>query len=155
MQDKKRQITIRKSVRPEIAERIPALIDEAATWMQKKYPTVDFTTTEFIFSGNYNRSRYFRNELNKELGVGKYLAPNVCISTRAWLMLYNMKTLCLKKTKLFVGSEIQMVCALIHELTHHAQHELGLPIGELETTKNELDYLKEFHPEYHAKMVEA
>ena len=107
MQDKKRQITIRKSVRSEIAQRIPALIDEAANWMQLKYPTVDFTTTEFIFSGSYNRSRYFRNELNKELGVGKYLAPNVCISTRAWLMLYNMKTLCLKKTKLFVGSEIQ------------------------------------------------
>ncbi len=155
MQDKERQITIRKSVRPEIAERIPALIDEAANWMQLKYPTVDFTTTEFIFSGSYNRSRYFRNELKVGQGVGKYLAPNACISTRAWLILYKIKTLCLKRTKLFVGSEIQMACALIHELTHHAQYELGLPTGELETTRNELEYLKEFHPEYHAKMVEA
>jgi hypothetical protein len=155
MQNKERQITVRKSVRPEITERIPALIDEAANWMQLKYPTVDFTTTEFIFSGSYNRSRYFRNELKAGQGLGKYLAPNVCIGTRAWLILYDMKTLCIKKRKMFVGSEIQMVCALIHELTHHAQYELGLPTGELETTRNELDYLKEFHPEYHAKMVEA
>jgi hypothetical protein len=155
MQNKERQITVRKSVRPEITERIPAFIDEAANWMQLKYPTVDFTTTEFIFSGSYKRSRYFRNELKAGQGVGKYLAPNVCISTRAWLILYDMKTLCIKKRKMFVGSEIQMVCALIHELTHHAQYELGLPTGELETTRNELDYLKEFHPEYHAKMVEA
>ena len=123
--------------------------------MQLKYPTVNFTTTEFIFSGSYNRSRYFRNELKAGQGVGKYLAPNACISTRAWLILYKMKTLCLKRTKLFVGSEIQMACALIHELTHHAQYELGLPTGELETTRNELEYLKEFHPEYHAKMVKA
>ncbi|NBX97258.1 hypothetical protein EBQ81_00125 [bacterium] len=148
-------ITCRKSVRQELVARIPELLDEAMTWMKAKYPSVDFGKVEFIFSGSYNRSRYFRNELNPQRGLGKYIAPNACISTRAWLILYDMKSLCLKKTKLFVGSEIQMVCALIHELTHHAQYELGLPTGELETTRNELDYLKENHMEFWAKLVGA
>ena len=148
-------ITCRKSVNPELVARIPGLLNEAMTWMKAKYPSVDFGKVEYIFSGSYKCSRYFRNELKNGQGLGKYLAPNACISTRAWLILYDMKSLCLKKAKLFVGSEIQMVCALIHELTHHAQYELGLPTGELETTRNELDYLKEFYPKYHSKMVKA
>ena len=52
-----------------------------------------------------------------------------------------------------VGNEIQMMCALVHELTHHAQYELNTPKGELETTKNELAYLQEFHPETYKKCI--
>ena len=155
MQNKTRRITIRKSVRPQLAEKIPVLIEDAINWMQAKYPSVDFSTTEFIFSASYRRSRYFRNE---KLG-SVYSAPNTCISTKDKMFLYDMKTLNISKlltTKgkgLVVGSEIQIVRALIHELTHHAQYELNLPKGELETTRNELDYFKQHHPHFYHKMV--
>jgi len=147
-----RVITIRKSVPASIAEKIPVMIDNAIAWLQKKYPSVDFSTTEYIFSASYNRSRYFRNNIE----CGKYLAPNTCISTRERLFLYDMKSLNVAKKAtrgLKIGNEVQMMCALVHELTHHAQHELNISRGELETTRNELEYLQEFHPEIHKKCI--
>jgi hypothetical protein len=146
-----RRIAIRKSVRPQLAEKIPGMVEEAISWLQTKYATVDFSAVEFIISGNAKRSRYWRNAQPDS----KYVAPNAFIGTREYLGLYNMKSLNIKKTWLFVGREIQTMCALIHELTHHAQYELEMPKGELETTRNELEYLKEFYPQYHAKMVKA
>lgn len=74
-----RKITIRKSVKAELAARIPALLQEALTWMRAQYPDVNFDTAEYIFSAGYRRSRYFRNNRTE----GKYVAPNVCICTRA------------------------------------------------------------------------
>jgi len=155
MQDKEctqtRRITIRKAVRPQLAEQIPGMIEKAISWLQTKYPTADFSTVEFIISGDAKRSRYWRNAQPDS----KYVAPNAFIGTREHLGLYDMKSLNIKKRWLLVGREVQTMCALIHELTHHAQYELEMPRGELETTRNELEYLKEFHPEYHSKMVKA
>lgn len=155
MQDKEqtneRRITIRKAVNPQLAEKIPGMVETAISWLQIKYPTVDFSAVEFIVSGNAKRSRYWRNAQPDS----KYVAPNAFIGTREYLGLYNMKSLNIKKTWLLVGREVQTMCALIHELTHHAQYELEMPRGELETTRNELEYLKQFHPEYHNKMVKA
>lgn len=141
--------TIRKSVRLEIANKIPELINEALIWMKSKYPTVNFSNTDFIFSAGYNRSRYFRNKKKD----AKYLTPNTCISTRATLMLYEMKSLGIKKNRVFTGSEVQIVSALIHELTHHAQYEQNRSRGELETTANEVQYLKEAHPKFYNKIM--
>lgn len=142
-------INIRKSVRPDLASKIPNLINEALSWMQSKYPDVNFSNTDFIFSAGYNRSRYFRNEKKD----AKYLTPNTCISTRATLMLYEMKSLGIKKNKVFTGSEVQIVSALIHELTHHAQYEQKRSTGELETTANELQYLKDSHVNFYNKIM--
>jgi hypothetical protein len=144
------QITIRQSVRKELADKIPSLVDAAIKWMANKYPDVDFDKPSFIFSSGYSRCRYYRNEVKD----GKYLAPNVCISTSAKLGLYPMKSLGIKKTKwIFVGSEVNMFCGLIHELTHHVQYEKKLSTGELLTTANELEYLKENHPNYYKKLL--
>lgn len=155
MQDKEqtneRRITIRKSVRPQLAEKIPGMVEAAISWLQIKYPAVHFSTVDFIISGNAKRSRYFRNAVL----TSKYIAPTAFIGTRENLGLYNMKSLNIKRQWLWVGREVQTMCALIHELTHHAQYELNIPRGELETTRNELEYLKQFHPEYHNKMVKA
>ncbi len=142
-------ITIRKSVRQDIVYKIPELVNDALLWMKQKYPNVNFDKVEYIFSAGYNRSRYFRNEATN----AKYLAPNACISTRATLMLYDMKSLNLRKNKLFTGSIPQMMCALIHELTHHAQYEEKRKTGELETTANELQYLKEYYPSFYSKLI--
>ncbi len=144
------KITIRQSVRPDLAAKLPMLLDRALVWMAAKYPTIDFHKSECIFSAGYSRSRYFRNEVSN----GKYLAPNVCISTRATLGLYNKPSLGIKRQWVFVGSDVQIVCALIHELTHHVQYEMNERKGnELDTTANELEYLKEYHPNFYAKFL--
>lgn len=147
-----KQITIRKSVSKDIADAIPSLVDKALDWMKNKYPNVNFDYAEFIFSAGFNRSRYFRNEVAN----AKYVSPNVCICTRATLMLYNKPSLGIKKNKLFVGAVPQIMCSLIHELTHHAQYEQNVRKGnELDTTANELEYLKEFHSNYYNKIVKV
>ena len=144
------KITIRQSVQKEVSEKIPQLLTTALQWMKSKYPSVNFDNAEYIFSAGYNRSRYFRNEVAN----GSYLAPNVCICTRATLYLYNKKSLGIKKNMCRVGYDAQIVSALIHELTHHVQYETNVRKGnELDTTANELEYLKEFYPQHYNKIV--
>jgi hypothetical protein len=141
-----RNITIRKSVRKDLTISIPHLVEKILTWMKTKYPEVNFDKVEYIFSSSYNRSR--------NNSGGKYQNPTACISTRSELILYDKKSLGIKKTNIFVGCQIQMICALIHELTHHVQYEQGIRIGnELDTTRNELLYLKENHLQYYNKIT--
>jgi hypothetical protein len=64
-----------------------------------------------------------------------------------------MKTLKIKKRFIVADKKAQIKRALIHELTHHVQFELKLPIGELLTTSNELEYLKEYYPIYYNKIM--
>lgn len=143
------KITIRKSVRKDLSIVIPHLVEEAINWMKNKYPTINFDNVEYIFSSSYNRSRYFRNQ-----NGGKYQNPTACISTRAELWIYDKRSLGIKKTNLYVGCRIQMICALIHELTHHVQYEQEIRVGnELDTTRNELEYLKENHLKYYQKLT--
>ena len=143
-------ITIRKSVKQDLANQLPLLISESLKWMSAKYPNVNFSNVDYIFSASYNRSRYFRNEVLN----GSYLTPNVCICTRETLYLYKKPSLGLKKFMLKIGSVPQIMCALIHELTHHVQYETNIRKGnELDTTNNELQYLKEFHEEYYKQLT--
>lgn len=139
---------IRKSVRNEITQAIPELLTNSLTWMKSKYANVNFENVEYIFSNSYNRSRYFRNANDV-----KYSTPTICIHTTKILGLYDIKTLKIKKRFIVGDYKAQIMCALIHELTHHMQYELELPKGELETTRNELEYLKEYHPSYYNKMM--
>lgn len=139
---------IRKSVCNEISKAIPELLDTSLCWMKSKYANVNFENVEYIFSNSFNRSRYFRNANNV-----KYVAPTICIHTTKILGLYDMKTLNIKKRFIVGDKKAQIICALIHELTHHVQYELELPKGELLTTSNELEYLKEYYPTYYNKMM--
>lgn len=141
-------IIIRKTVNDKIREAIPELRDRAIKIMEGKYPEVNFKNTNYIFSSGYSRSRYYRNEENT-----KYPIPTVCISTRAKLHLYDKKSLNMSRTSLFVGSEVQIMCALIHELTHHVQYERNENRGELATTRNELEYLSENHTKHYNKIM--
>lgn len=139
---------IRKSVRNEITQTIPELLNSSLCWMKSKYANVNFENVEYIFSNSFNRSRYFRNANNV-----KFQTPTICIHTTKILGLYDMKTLNIKKRFIVGDYKAQIKCALIHELTHHMQYELGLSKGELETTRNELEYLKEYYPSYYNKMM--
>lgn len=136
-------VTIRKAVPQKVKDSVMDSLEKVLVWMQGKYPSVDFTTTDFIFSNTYSRSRYFRNAEN-----AKYTKPVTCVSTRSALILYNLKSLRLKKAMLSVDNIIQIESSLVHELTHHAQYETGSRVGsEVETTQNELEYLRTFYPE--------
>ena len=139
---------IRQSVRNEISQAIPELITNSISWMKLKYANVNFENVDYIFSSSFKGSKYYRNANNV-----KYPSPTICITTRAKLWLYDMKTLKIKKRLLFVGSIPQIMCSLIHELTHHVQYELELSKGELLTTSNELEYLKEYYPIYYNKIM--
>ena len=142
---------IRKSVKTEIKNEIPFLLNKVLNYMKTKYEDVNFDNAEYIFSAGYNRSRYFRNDKGKNT---KYSNPNVCICTRAKLMLYDKRSLKKKNRIVFVGSNIQIESALVHELTHHVQYERNERCGnELDTTKNELEYLKENYPKYYKKIM--
>ena len=145
---------IRQSVRNEISQAIPELVTNSICWMKSKYTNVNFENVEFIFSSSPRGSKYYRNDKNLLLNYNvKYVTPTICITTRAKLWLYDMKTLKIKKRYIFVGAIPQIMCSLIHELTHHVQYELELPKGELLTTSNELEYLKEYYPTYYNKIM--
>jgi len=131
-------ITIRKSVPSFVKEEIEGSFTKAIEFMKRKYPEVNFDI-DFIFSNTLCRSRYYRND-EKDC---KYKTPTAQICTRDLLMLYDMKTLNIIRRQLVVNENIQIESAIVHELTHHVQYENKLPIGELLTTSNELEYLKE------------
>ena len=139
---------IRKSVCNEISKAIPELLDSSLCWMKLKYANVNFENVDFIFSNSLRHSGYFRNANNV-----KYLTPTIRISTRKIIVLYDMKTLKIKKRLIVADKKAQIKSALIHELTHHIQFELELPKGELLTTINELEYLKEYYPSYYNKIM--
>lgn len=131
---------LRKSINEKLGAKIPKLLENAISIMKSKYPNVSFDNIDYEFSGTSSRSRYYRNRKKNHL---------VSICTRAKLYLYDKKSLKIEQTKLFVGSEVQIMCAIIHELTHHMQYETKIPKGELETTRNELEYLKENYIKYY------
>jgi hypothetical protein len=139
---------IRKSVCNEITKAIPELLDSSLCWMKSKYANVNFENVDFIFSNSFNTSKYYRNVNNV-----KYVNPTIALCTTNIIGLYDMKTLKIKKRFIVADKKAQIKRALIHELTHHVQFELKLPIGELLTTTNELEYLKEYYPIYYCKIM--
>lgn len=137
-ENKKGTLTIRSSVKSFVKDEISNCMERSLKFMQDKYPHINFDI-DFIFSGASCRSRYFRNEEKHD----KYKMPCAHICTRDLLMLYDMKSLNIIRGKVVIDEHIQIESALVHELTHHVQYESGLPTGELLTTSNELEYLKQ------------
>ena len=153
-------ITIRKNVKSHMRALIPEMIEKTRDWLfleyckEEEYFNLNLWKIDFIFSTTLKRSRYFRNDPNEGVFNAKYTKPVVQIDMRNMLYLYDMKSLKIKETTRFVGWRIQTECALIHEMTHHLQYELGRRKGsELETTKNELEYLKKYYPEHYDAMM--
>jgi hypothetical protein len=144
------QVTIRSSVNKTMRERIPEIIEHTHAWLKTKYPAVDFDGVDLIFTAGARGSKYFNNKN----GSGKYTRPAAQISIWYDIILYEMKSLKLKRYKLYVGNEINTACAIVHELTHHAQHVEGRGSGELETTRNEVEYLQAFHPDIYEKLTQ-
>lgn len=142
-------IVIRKSVTPKLAANLGNILRDGINWMRNKYPDVNFDNVNFIFSQSFRRSRYFRNTNNV-----KYPKPTVCIATTATLYLYDKRSLGIKTKSIYVGSTVQIMCAIIHELTHHVQYETKIRMGnELDTTRNEMEFLCERHLKLYNKIT--
>lgn len=139
------EITIRNSVAQCDKVFIPEIIERALTFIKEKYPTVNFEKVDLIFSSSLSRGRYYRNE---EADC-KYKAPTCQIPTRREdERMYWKPSLGMVRDMVQDVGRFDVTCAcIIHELTHHAQYELGMNRGELETTKNELEYYKKFRPD--------
>lgn len=121
-----------------------ALIQEATSFLETRYLFTNFEGIRYIF-GKGVRCRYFRNKNSFE-------PPTVYISLRAKWYTYDKKSLGRTAKGIFVGIENHTILGLIHELTHHLQYENGWNTGELETTRNEIEYAKEYLPKYYNKM---
>lgn len=129
-----RSIIIRNSAAKHKTEIFNA-IERAYGFMCSRYG-YHFDNIDFIFSTSFCRSRYYRNNEHS-----KYKRPTVQIAVRHRLYLYERKTLGYSANGLPIGFELQMACAIVHELTHHMQHEKNRNRGEVETTANEIDFL--------------
>jgi len=141
------EITIRKS-QSKYSDIIPTQIQNAKQYLRSIYPNVNLDNVDFIF-GKGTRSRYFRNENNE-----KYSKPMCFISCSGTWHTYKKKTLKLTTPPhgIWLGVENKMLLVLIHELTHHIQYEENMNRGELETTRNEINYCNENFPEYYNKL---
>lgn len=103
---------------------------------------------------NARRGMYFTNQSSPHSKYG--YTPVASVSCNSKLYFYEKKTLGKYKQGLNVGPLIEMGCCIVHELTHHTQFKknglskkgnfLG---GELETTANELEFLKLYFPEWY------
>jgi hypothetical protein len=118
----------------------------ASEYLIGKYGNI-FAGVNVIFQPNACRSRYFANKSKPHKVFGN--EPVATISCRSELLLYKKKSLGDYKENVMVGPKIQIACAIIHELTHHYQHVHNLPTGELETTANELEFLKLKFPDWY------
>lgn len=142
-------ITIRETKKIH-TDKIERSLSKALSFMREKYPDVNFHV-DYIFGGG-SRSRYFRNDNSGNFN-GKYKTPTVFISCRTRWITYKKASLKVY-ADFSVGVELQILLALIHELTHHAQYELGrLKGSEVETTKNELEYCEKYEPKTYKKLI--
>lgn len=123
----------------------------ALSWIEKRYPEFKGAIRNYplkVMIGTYHNSDY--------TGVGiDNPIPIINIKVGTLLVLYNRKsvTLTTPEQGLNVTVHISLMCAYIHELTHHIQFLQGRRYSEVETTMNEINYLKEFHPEVISKLI--
>lgn len=132
-------ITVRNTVPKYYRKGISEILQTALDFISRKYPNVqNWEDIDIVFTARTRaRGKYYRNKNSR-----KYTHPGMFVGIRPEMGVYYMKSLGIKKCWIKPGFMIATTCVLIHEFTHHAQHELGMNHGELETTKNELEYLK-------------
>ena len=139
------EITIRKSVLNSAKENIPTMLERALEFLKEKYPDVNFENVDVIFSGSGCRGRYYRNDVLN----AKYKRPQIFVPTQRKdeLMYWKPSLGMVREEVSNVGAFDVTTACIIHELTHHMQYEKNLVKGELETTRNELEYYKKYRPD--------
>lgn len=130
-------------------------IPKAMEFIRNKYPTINFDDVPITFSSTRNGSNYlppstyeYRTEINNSTG-------GINIATHGKLHLYKKVTIGLTTPHggLLVGCELQVITSLIHELTHFVQGIEKRLYSEVETTTNEIEYLKLHEPFWYGRLV--
>lgn len=124
-------------------------INKAMVFIKNKYPHIAFDEVPVRFSNTRHGSNFWLPD-NTENRIGE-----VNIATHGYLILYKKVTagLTTPDEGLLVGCELQVVTSIIHELTHFVQGYEKRLYSEVETTANEIEYLKDKEPFWYGKLV--
>lgn len=138
-------ISFNKSIPQWVKPKIDQAIASALQWLRLKYPHIEFDKAQVNFSMTRNGSIYHGKD------------GSVAIAVKHKLHLYNKQTVGLTTPKegLSVGYVIGTACAIIHELTHFVQGAEKRKYSEVETTQNEIDYLKDSDPYWYGRLVKT
>jgi hypothetical protein len=132
----------------------------ALAYMKYKYPTLCYCGLNVELHSCDGGSHF--NPYHKK-------GWKIKIHNRFKLYLYGRKSCGLTTPRggIEVSAYVDAVITIIHELTHYAQAVYGEINGnklfdykfgtfsEIDTTKNSIEYLKEFHPDIHAKLIKT
>jgi hypothetical protein len=131
-------ISFRPSVTREMRELLPRMALDATLWMTQHYPDVDFSNITWEATGGQVKSRYFHRE------------KRVLVCHSGFVGFYRRACREIRGLKERVGTyhpSFVTPAAIIHELTHHVQHERGFHKGnETDTSLNELCWMREHRP---------
>lgn len=118
-------------------------IPKAIAFITEKYPHISLAEVRLNFSTTRNGSRYYHAD------------GSINIRCSDKMFLYRKATcgLTTPPQGLLIGCEINTACAIIHEITHYIQGIEKRKFSEVETTQNEIDYLKQHEPFWYNRLI--
>jgi hypothetical protein len=132
------EILFRPSVTGEMRGLLPGMAADAVLWMARHYPDVDFSSITWEAAGGRQKSRYFHRE------------KRILVCHSGYVGFYRRACREIKGLRERVGEyhpPFVAPAAIVHELTHHVQHERGFHRGnETDTSLNELCWMREHRP---------
>jgi hypothetical protein len=139
-------VVVTSGVPAYVRKQIPEIVTNAKSFLSERYPKYNLENVRIIF-GTGRRICYYRNK-------NRNLPPTVQLGYRNELWMYQKKTVGLTARGIKAGIKVSTESALVHELTHHIQHERGdKRISEVETTRNEVKFLREKYPEWYKRLT--
>lgn len=118
-----------------------------------------FDDVVLLIQPNGRRCFYFDNEKKPHAKFGHTPVAAIAIKSPK-LLLYEKNSIGKYKQGVNIGYTLNIACGIIHELTHHIQFKRGRKEGnkgisysELETTANELEFLKVSSPEWYKLII--
>lgn len=153
-----KEIIIPKTLPKYLIKPVAEAIKLGTAFVFDKYGEKTFDDLILWVSPTCSRGMYYVNAKYPHKLFGHTPVARVSCKTR--LYLYEKASLGTYKQGVNVGYAIETGCCIVHELTHHAQYKrLGLSPrgyaygGEVETTANELAFLKQYYPEWYSMIV--
>lgn len=141
------KIKINKGMPKKILAQVEKAIPKASAFIKAKYPHINIDEAKINFSHTRNSSNY----VHAYEGATEFIN----IATHGEIRMYEKVTcgLTTPHEGLNVGIELQIITALIHELTHYIQGVEKRVYSEVETTRNEIEYLKQNEPFWYNCLV--
>lgn len=139
-----------KKVPGYLSKAINEAVPMALKFLEDKYGK-RFDNVKLLIQPNSRGSHYFSNSHRPHKKFGSVPVAGIC--TRGELLLYEKKSIGEYRDGFRVGPMIQTACSIVHELTHHIQFLEKRKYSEVETTKNELDFLKMKFPEWYEMIM--